>query len=71
MVRVLPTVMAVVAVGMMAVGLLGMTIGNLRAAGMSFLSASLIIYLRERRFGSRSGADTDGENGSDAAETDA
>lgn len=43
------TVLAAVAVVLIGVALFAMTTGNLTAAGMSFLSASLVIYLRETR----------------------
>jgi hypothetical protein len=49
MVELIPTGFAVLAVALFAVALVAMTFGNLRAAGMSFLSASLVIFLRERR----------------------
>ncbi|WP_327053926.1 hypothetical protein [Halomicrococcus gelatinilyticus] len=50
MTQVIPTVLAVVAVGLMVVALLAMASQNLAVAGMCFLSASLVIYLRETRF---------------------
>lgn len=43
------TVLAVVAVALIGLALFAMATGNLTAAGMSFLSASLVIYLRETR----------------------
>ena len=45
----LPTVLAVGAVILMLVAVAAMAAGQLMAAGMSFLSASLVIYIRETR----------------------
>ena len=50
MTQVIQTVLAVVAAGLMVVALLAMASRNLAVAGMCFLSASLVIYLRETRF---------------------
>ena len=50
MVALVPTALAVVAVALILVALAAMTIGDLQVAGLSFLSASLVIYLRETRF---------------------
>lgn len=50
MVELIPTALAVVAVSLIGGALLAMTVGNLRAAGFSFLCASLIIYFRETRY---------------------
>ncbi|MBV0926202.1 MULTISPECIES: hypothetical protein [Haloarcula] len=50
MVELIPTGLALLAAGLMLAGLVAMTVGNLRAAGFSFLSASLVIYLRETRY---------------------
>lgn len=50
MVNLLATGAAAVAVLLFAVALLMMTWGNLQVAGFCFLSASLVIYLRETRF---------------------
>ena len=41
------TVAALLAVFLFAGALFGMMVGDLRAAGFSFLCASLVIYLRE------------------------
>lgn len=49
MTSVLATGAAVLAALLMGVGLLGMTVGDFRLAGFSFLSASLVIYIRETR----------------------
>ena len=49
MARLLATGAAAVAALLMGVGLIGMTVGDFRLAGFSFLSASLVIYLRETR----------------------
>jgi hypothetical protein len=40
---------ALVAALLMGLGIVGMVAGNLRLGGFSFLSASLVIYLRETR----------------------
>ena len=49
MVRLLATGAAAVAALLMGAGLIGMTVGDFRLAGFSFLSASLVIYMRETR----------------------
>ena len=41
--------LAALAVGLFAVALVAMSTDRLTAAGMSFLAASLVIYLRETR----------------------
>ncbi|GAB6863056.1 hypothetical protein ACFR97_15360 [Haloplanus litoreus] len=43
-----PTLLALVIVALFGVALWAMTTGRLDVAGLSFLSASLLIYLRER-----------------------
>jgi hypothetical protein len=50
MVELIPTALAVVAASLIGVALFAMTVGDLRAAGFSFLCASLVIYFRETRF---------------------
>jgi hypothetical protein len=50
-----PTALALVIVAAFAVALWLMTVGRLGAAGVTFLSASILIYLRERWLG-RGGA---------------
>ncbi|MEF8851921.1 MAG: hypothetical protein V5A44_00430 [Haloarculaceae archaeon] len=57
MVEVIPTVLAVLTVLLLGVALLAMTAERMTVAGFCFLSASLIIYLRETR-------STDGATGS-------
>ncbi|WP_276273231.1 hypothetical protein [Haloarcula litorea] len=52
----IPTALAVLATALIGTALIAMTVGNLRAAGFSFLSASLVIYLRETRYGERQAA---------------
>lgn len=47
--RVLATAVAVLAVGLFGLALLLLTVGNLQGAGLTFLSASLVIYFRETR----------------------
>lgn len=47
MVNVLATALAVLAVVLFATGLIAMTVDELLIAGLFFLSASLVIYLRE------------------------
>ncbi|WP_424000350.1 hypothetical protein ACOZ4I_13425 [Haloarcula salina] len=47
--QLLATGAAAVAALLMGVGLVGMTAGDFRLAGFSFLSASLVIYIRETR----------------------
>lgn len=49
MVQTLPTILAIGAVVLVGLAMFAMYVGDLMAAGMSFLSASLVIYLRERR----------------------
>lgn len=49
MMNILATAAAALAALLMGVGLVGMTIGDFRLAGFSFLSASLVIYIRETR----------------------
>jgi hypothetical protein len=49
MVDVIRTGLALLAVVLFGVALLAMSAGNLTMAGMSFLSASLVIYFRETR----------------------
>jgi uncharacterized membrane protein YjjP (DUF1212 family) len=44
---VVPTLLALVAVGLFVVALAAMAAGELLIAGLSFLSASVVIYLRE------------------------
>lgn len=51
MARLAPTVLAVLAALLIAIALISMASRDLTAAGLSFLSASLVIYLRETRFG--------------------
>ena len=46
-----PTLLAVVIVVAFAVALWLMTVGRFGAAGVTFLSASILIYLRERWLG--------------------
>ena len=50
-VELVPTALAVVAVALFAVGLGAMTAGSYAVAGTSFMSASIVIYLRETRTG--------------------
>jgi membrane protein implicated in regulation of membrane protease activity len=45
-----PLVLAVGAGALMVLAVVLMTGGNLLAAGMSFLSASIVLYLRETQF---------------------
>jgi len=45
------TALAVFAVALLGVALYAMTAGSLTVAGMCFLSASIVIYLRETRLG--------------------
>ncbi|MFC6887724.1 hypothetical protein [Halorubrum trueperi] len=51
MVELIPTGLAVLAAGLICTALVTMTVGNFRAAGFSFLCASLVIYFRETRYG--------------------
>jgi len=50
MVDVIRTSLAILAAGLIGTALIAMTVGELRAAGFSFLGASLTIYFRETRF---------------------
>lgn len=50
MVEFVPTALAALAALLVGVALWAMTAGNLQVAGLCFLSASLVIYLRETRF---------------------
>ncbi|ESS12703.1 MAG: hypothetical protein A07HR60_00402 [uncultured archaeon A07HR60] len=43
------TGLALVAVALLGLGLIGMALSDLQLAGFSFLSASIVIYLRETR----------------------
>ena len=47
MVNLSATAAALLAVFLFGVALFGMTVGDFRVAGFSFLCASLVIYLRE------------------------
>lgn len=49
MVQTIPTILAIGAVVLMGLAVAALYLGELMGAGMSFLSASLVIYLRERR----------------------
>jgi hypothetical protein len=49
MANLLATGAALLAVALFALALLGMAAGDLRMAGLSFLSTALVIYLRETR----------------------
>ncbi|GAB3327419.1 MULTISPECIES: hypothetical protein [Haloplanus] len=49
--EIVPTVLAVLIVVLFGVALSLMTVGRLDVAGVTFLSASLLIYLRERWLG--------------------
>jgi hypothetical protein len=51
MVELIPTGLAVLAAGLIGAALVAMTAGTYRAAGFSFLCASLVIYFRETWFG--------------------
>ena len=53
MVRLIPTALAVLATALMGTALIMMTIRDLQVAGLCFLSASLVIYFREKRYGGR------------------
>lgn len=53
MTDVLPTGLAILAALLMGAAVLAIAGGDLMAAGMSFLSASLVLYMRETRFGDR------------------
>jgi hypothetical protein len=48
---VVPTVLAVLAVGLIVAALVAMAAGALLVAGLCFLSASVVIYFRETRVG--------------------
>lgn len=50
MVELIPTALAVLATALIGTALIAMTVGNLQAAGFSFLGASLVIYFRETRY---------------------
>lgn len=50
MARVAPTALALLAALLIAAALVSMASNDLRIAGLCFLSASLVIYLRETRF---------------------
>lgn len=45
----IPLLLAVLAVGLMLFALVNLSQGNTAIAGVSFLSASITIYLREQR----------------------
>lgn len=49
MAELIPTALGLVAVTLFVTALLSMWAGNLQIAGLSFLSASLVIYLRATR----------------------
>jgi hypothetical protein len=49
MAELIPTVLAVVAVALFGIALWAMSAGSFALAGLSFLSASIVIYLRETR----------------------
>lgn len=49
MANLLATVAALIAVALFGLGLLAMTVSDFRAAGFSFLAASLVIFVRESR----------------------
>ena len=53
MVRPAPTALAVLATALIGTALFAMTIRELQIAGLCFLSASLVIYFREKRYGGR------------------
>ena len=53
MVRLVPIALAVLATALIGTALLAMTIRELQVAGLCFLSASLVIYFREKRYGER------------------
>jgi hypothetical protein len=48
---VVPTVLAILAVGLFVAALVAMAAGELLVAGLCFLSASVVIYFRETRVG--------------------
>jgi hypothetical protein len=50
MTRVARTLLAVFAVLLIVAALVAMSVQNLQIAGLSFLSASLLIYLRSTRY---------------------
>lgn len=49
MVELIPTALALLAVALIGVALFSMSGGNFGVAGVSFFSASIVIYLRARR----------------------
>lgn len=49
MTTILATALALGAIGLFGLGLIGMAVSDLRLAGFAFLSASLVIYVRETR----------------------
>ena len=53
MVRPVPIALAVLATALIGTALFAMTIRELQVAGLCFLSASLVIYFREKRYGGR------------------
>lgn len=55
MVAHVPTSLAILAVALIGVALYAMTIDRLTVAGLSFLSASIVIYLRETRLQEETG----------------
>lgn len=57
MVEVFPTALAALAVLLLATALLAMTAERMTVAGFCFLSASLVIYLRETRSPDATAAD--------------
>jgi len=54
MVDVVPTGLAILAVSLFGVALGAMAFGDFQVAGFSFLSASLVIFIRESRYGEQS-----------------
>jgi hypothetical protein len=48
-VEVVPTLLALLVVVLLFFAVVQMSAGELAAAGLSFLAASIVIYLRERR----------------------
>jgi uncharacterized membrane protein len=49
MVELIPTALALLAVVLIVIALFSMSRGNFGVAGVSFFSASIVIYLRARR----------------------
>lgn len=49
MTELVPTGLAILAVALLGLALIAMSIDRLTVAGLCFLSASLVIYLRETR----------------------